>query len=378
MAWTEPRIWVDGPHITAAQMNAVSENLRQTAPAKASAAGDIFFATGRNEIDVLHLGTVGQFLVPGVAAPQWDSVPTPITTQGDLVIGNATGEPVRLGASATGVNVLAMEGGSASWENVSIFDNWWERNQWWSIDSADDMSLVNGSVVKQHVLYGRDLSIAGTVTVPSPFVLRFRDITVDSGGATIRCVSDNYDRDLATGAAGGTGTSGRNGASHGYRGGVYGGGGGGGSGLTQSRAGADSSASVRSSTVATLAMLGNLEWSNGRGGDGLAFSINSVNYFGLGGKPGGLALVAAKSVSGGALLIDCSGEMGGFTSAGGLTNARSNAGGGGGGLAVVVVLDGSTSVSVDVSGGAGRALQNEAVGGDGGDGTSYVATSFPS
>ena len=115
MAWREPRIWVDGPHITAAQMNQVSENLRETAPAKAEAAGDIFYATGRNEIARLALGSQGQFLVPGASAPQWASVPTPITTEGDLVVGGTGGAPERLG-TAGGNRIFVARGQAVGWE----------------------------------------------------------------------------------------------------------------------------------------------------------------------------------------------------------------------------------------------------------------------
>ena len=115
MAWREPRIWVDGPHITAAQMNQVSENLRETAPAKAEAAGDIFYATGRNEIARLALGSQGQFLVPGASAPQWASVPTPITTEGDLVVGGTGGAPERIG-TAGGNRIFVARGQELDWE----------------------------------------------------------------------------------------------------------------------------------------------------------------------------------------------------------------------------------------------------------------------
>lgn len=50
MGWTTPITWVASQVVTAAQMNALRDNLLETAPAKATTAGGIFVATGSNSI----------------------------------------------------------------------------------------------------------------------------------------------------------------------------------------------------------------------------------------------------------------------------------------------------------------------------------------
>ena len=51
MSWTAPRTWVTSEVISAALMNThIRDNLLETAPGKATAAGDLFYATGANAI----------------------------------------------------------------------------------------------------------------------------------------------------------------------------------------------------------------------------------------------------------------------------------------------------------------------------------------
>lgn len=60
MAWTAPRTWVTGEIVTAAYLNSnVRDNLLETAPAKATAAGDIFVATASNAIKRVAVGGAG-------------------------------------------------------------------------------------------------------------------------------------------------------------------------------------------------------------------------------------------------------------------------------------------------------------------------------
>lgn len=60
MAWTAPPTFVSGTSLTAAQLNILGANLLETAPAKASAVGQYFTATGVNSIAARTLvgGTV--------------------------------------------------------------------------------------------------------------------------------------------------------------------------------------------------------------------------------------------------------------------------------------------------------------------------------
>jgi len=61
MSWTAPRTFVTAEVVTASIMNThVRDNLLETAPAKATAAGDIFVATAANAIKRLVLGSAGK------------------------------------------------------------------------------------------------------------------------------------------------------------------------------------------------------------------------------------------------------------------------------------------------------------------------------
>ncbi len=76
MAWVAPRTWVTAEVVSASLLNThVRDNLLETAPAKAAAAGDLVYATGANAIAVLSLGTKGQHVVTNDAetAPAWSS-----------------------------------------------------------------------------------------------------------------------------------------------------------------------------------------------------------------------------------------------------------------------------------------------------------------
>ncbi len=78
MSWTAPRTWVTAETVTAAIMNThVRDNLLETVPAKAVAAGDIFYATAANTIAKLAKGTDDQVLRGGTV-PAWSD-------QGDLM-----------------------------------------------------------------------------------------------------------------------------------------------------------------------------------------------------------------------------------------------------------------------------------------------------
>jgi hypothetical protein len=63
MSWVAPRTWVTGEIVSAAIMNThIRDNLLESAPAKAAAAGDMFVATGVNAIKRIALGAAKKFL----------------------------------------------------------------------------------------------------------------------------------------------------------------------------------------------------------------------------------------------------------------------------------------------------------------------------
>ena len=119
MPWKNPKTWIDGPQLKAQDLNDVSNNLRETAPAKAVAAGDLFYAVAPNRLERLPIGSVGQYLtaVASPPRPQWSAAPSAITSQGDLVVGDASGNPSRLEAG-TDLQVLAAVNGVLSWQSL--------------------------------------------------------------------------------------------------------------------------------------------------------------------------------------------------------------------------------------------------------------------
>ena len=118
MTWVNPRTWTNSIRITAARLNEISSSLRETAPAKAQALGDLFYATGSNAIARLAIGSVGRFLVPTSSGPRWQAVPTPITEQrAILVIGNGQAErPSKIPCRQRNSGSQAAEDGSIEWK----------------------------------------------------------------------------------------------------------------------------------------------------------------------------------------------------------------------------------------------------------------------
>ena len=332
MAWIRPRVWVDGPHITARQMNEISDSLRETAPAKAQAQGDLFYATGANAIARLPIGSGGDVLTPVDGIPAWRPTPTPITTQGDLVVGDADGDPSRFAAAGFDEGVLTIKNGELSWKKGQYLRNWWEHDEWWSTDSADDLTVtgpttdpwaasnqinsgailfntnefgppINTARIGMNMLIARDITMSGFIDASScnPCVIRARTIRLN-GNTTIksRWMSDAVVRrsiflpayaEEATLRSGSGGTGGTaptyNGAfssamsgSNGGNGTTFCGGGGGGqsgewaiSVLGQGKRDGSSSSSRNGTGTITLsqirrALLGRLAFHGGSGGRG--------------------------------------------------------------------------------------------------------------
>ncbi len=85
ISWTAPKTYSVGEVLTAATMNThVRDNLLQTAPAKAAAAGDTFYATAANVIAPLGIGTALQNYRTnaGATAPEWFTQSSAITLEG--------------------------------------------------------------------------------------------------------------------------------------------------------------------------------------------------------------------------------------------------------------------------------------------------------
>jgi hypothetical protein len=106
MAWTAPMTAVANTVFTAAQFNThVRDNLLETAPAKASAAGQLFVSTGLNAI-VARTPTVAR-----VAAAEST---TTIGSFGDLSTVGPTVGPIATGSSAIVVLSAQQENGTGT------------------------------------------------------------------------------------------------------------------------------------------------------------------------------------------------------------------------------------------------------------------------
>ena len=392
MVWTEPRIFVDGPHLTAEMMNEISDNLRETAPAKAQHPGDLFYATGANSIERLPLGENGQFLIPGMTRPQWGSVPTPITSKGDLVVGDENGNPVRLPA-VDGVRVLMADGTELRWVdagnvdlNIGVAERWWELDEWWSESSQDDMEISDMITVPQ--LVARDITFPGGFVecLYSVCIIRCRTVRLNSHTTIV--AKNHTPTDFARGETDG----GSSGSNHGGNGGLLaGGGGGGGTNLADEVNGSDganASGTLDEVNIYRAAIGDGDVVCGGSGADGIDNSRTRPSSLrGLGGKGGGAIIFAANEVitGGFAFRLRCEGENGNsglyeFNSGRG----HGGGGGGGGGTVIAVARTGHSSITAEVRGGRGGGGGDGVPsgnygsnGGDGGNGYSFIADSFP-
>lgn len=105
MSWVAPRTWVVGEVLTAALLNThLRDNLLETAPAKATTAGDVFYATAAGAIARLAANASKTLKMnAGGTAPEWgDAGMKRSTANGPFLIpaGPAAGTSVTQSASA--------------------------------------------------------------------------------------------------------------------------------------------------------------------------------------------------------------------------------------------------------------------------------------
>jgi hypothetical protein len=81
MAWTTLPTYTSGSVLTAAQMNAIKDNINETCAATAAGAGALVYADGANSMgNNLAIGSAGDYLVSTGSAPAWN---TPDSENGD-------------------------------------------------------------------------------------------------------------------------------------------------------------------------------------------------------------------------------------------------------------------------------------------------------
>lgn len=145
MAWTTPLTAVANAALTAAQWNAsVRDNLNETAPAKASASGQIFASTGANTIVARTPNTASIATTESTTSTSFAD----LTTPGPSLLGQTTGTKVlvmvhtrmanqtaggitRCGWAVSGAgSVAASDELAIAFESSAANDNIWCSGAW--------------------------------------------------------------------------------------------------------------------------------------------------------------------------------------------------------------------------------------------------------
>ncbi len=148
MAWTAPRTWVTSEVVTSTIMNAhVRDNLLETAPAKASAKGDLFAATAANAISRLAIGSNGQTLIPNSACNngvQWTGVlATTISSGSKRSVVTTDYGGVYVGETITSASRLSVDLIAASGRDTWIrYVESGVNNNWMIGTLAGDFDLI--------------------------------------------------------------------------------------------------------------------------------------------------------------------------------------------------------------------------------------------
>lgn len=124
MAWTAPRTYTTGEIITAAILNAhVRDNLLETAPALAGAAGDTFYADAANSITNLAKGTAKQVLSmnDGETAPEWVTLTAAQANAVNRIATGSTSDPNTTQEPYIVTNHANSPGGGVYWHIKTFF-----------------------------------------------------------------------------------------------------------------------------------------------------------------------------------------------------------------------------------------------------------------
>lgn len=326
MAWTAPRTWVTGEVITSAIMNQhIRDNFLETAPAKAQAAGDIFYATGPNAITRLPIAAEDGYVLT--------------TSSGNLAWSAVAFSPLVFGSGKDGS--VTLDG------TVTVP---------WASKSGNIYTLT-----RDVELLNLTINSGITLQVNGYRILARGTITINNGIIESLPGSTSYTRS----ALGGSGMSGYEVAQNGGNGGsltcALGGNGGNGGNAPNAYVGG-SGGTVSNPTTEGWKLLPfvslvfhapqSLTIGGGAGGGGGAINtgIGSSGTSGSGGHGGGVIYIACNILSGvGTIRAD-----GGNASS--ASGSGAGGGGGGGGGAIIIVRRSSTfSGTMSVSGGLGSA-----------------------
>lgn len=115
MPWVAPRTWVAEEYVNALMMNGLRDALNETAPAKATQAGELFRATAQNAIEAFGPGSAGELLkVDASGLPQFVSIITALGAQHqytDGTVNTTSSSPVAL-TGGPAVTVTAPASGN--------------------------------------------------------------------------------------------------------------------------------------------------------------------------------------------------------------------------------------------------------------------------
>ena len=370
MAWEDPRVWSDGAFLTAAQMNQVSGNLRETAPGKAGAEGDFFYVVTQNQISTIPIGPSGSLLTarPSQEPPiKWEALPTPLTTQGDLLVGNEDGEADRLPAGEKG-QVLTTGGTGLEWDwPIHHWSDLFPDRPWYPEDESADRTVDNntGSLVTV-----RDIIINGNVELNSARMIFWvgRRLVVNANATVKVRTRVRFDRDDSTIYPFGSASYAR--VAH------Y-------SGASTALCGVGGGVTNPASATGSFADYEDeILNDNFRGGGGTGFPYRSggaIPTLDVEGAPGGGMLFVVVNeivLNGSSLTIDARGDDGVPVA----LNAEDTGGSGGGGGCVAVVSPNGSFPTIVVTGGNGGHTRNSNFGFPGrvgGNGTAYAGRELP-
>lgn len=170
MAWTTPRTWTTGEVVSASIMNThVRDNFDQTAPAKATAAGEVFVATAANTI--------------AARTPSQNVVNTSETTASTSYTDLATSGPAVTETTAAAAlvwwsgHVSNNTGGQRNFMSVAVSGAS-------TVSASDNQSLIfESDSAGQEACFGTYFRFSGLTSGSNVFTAKYR---VDGGTGTFQ------------------------------------------------------------------------------------------------------------------------------------------------------------------------------------------------
>jgi len=171
MAWVAPPTFVSGNVLTAAQLNILSGNLAETAAAKATAAGQMFLATGTN---TLVARTPASAIVTATESTT-SSVYTDLATVGPSV------------TVATGTKALIIVSGVVSNNTVGAYSNMGvDITGASAISPANPLLQLRAAAVNQQITASMAHIETGLTAGNNTFTCKYQIVTASTGAWALR------------------------------------------------------------------------------------------------------------------------------------------------------------------------------------------------